>query len=90
MTENQIMLTIEYHGHFRLKTQRSYEKLKVSADFEKGIGQIKCHLKSQYNIEGGFMTFINNESIVGLMKTNSKTTLSENGVIKIIPIASGG
>ena len=90
MEENQILLTIEYYGHFKLKTQRDYDKLKVNADFLIGIDQIKRHLKSQYAIEGGFMTFVNNDSLTRLRKERLKTTLSENDVIKIIPTASGG
>lgn len=90
MDENQILLTIEYYGHFKLKTQRDYEKLKVSADFLTGIDQIKHHLKSQYAIEGGFMTYVNNSSMTRLREEKLETTLSENDVIKIIPTASGG
>lgn len=90
MDENQILLTIEYYGHFKLKTQKDNEKLKVSADFLTGIDQIKRHLKSQYAIEGGFMTYVNNSSMTRLLKEKLEMTLSENDVIKIIPTASGG
>lgn len=90
MDEKQVIISIEYHGHFIVQAHKKSEELTVYDDFQQGIDQIKCHLKLNYAIESGFMTLINNMSLCRLIKENPKIVFEKNDIVQIIPIASGG
>ncbi|MEL7655000.1 MAG: hypothetical protein AAGU75_03720 [Bacillota bacterium] len=85
-----VKVTIEFYGHFIDKAKTPAVTTEVSSALPKGLEEIKAFLFVTYNIESGYMIRINHESMAQRLRKNVNTSITENDIIKIIPVISGG
>jgi len=88
--ENEIAVTIEYHGRFRELAGLKQEIVTVSPGLSTAHTQVCAHVKERYGIEPPYILMVRNLNIIGALKADANKPLTNEDVFKFIPIISGG